>query len=58
VDIVERTGKLAVATALLSALFVIMGVISFSTGFILHSIRALLNSFSEARLPRGIYVDV
>jgi glycosyltransferase involved in cell wall biosynthesis len=56
-DILERTGQLAIGTALLSALFAIMGMISLSTGIILHSVRALLNSFAGARLPGHLYID-
>lgn len=58
VDILERTGRLAVGSAILSAIFAIMGMISLSTGIILHSVRALLTSFAGSRLPGGFYVDV
>jgi glycosyltransferase involved in cell wall biosynthesis len=58
VDILERTGNLAIGSALLSAIFAIMGMISFSTGIILHSVRALLISFAGARLPGSVYVDI
>jgi hypothetical protein len=43
VEIFSRTGQLAVGSALLSVLLSMIGMILFSTGFTLHSIRALLS---------------
>lgn len=41
-EIFRRTSQLAVGTALISVLFSMIGMIMISTGFTLHSIRALL----------------
>jgi hypothetical protein len=45
VEILRTKQTLATGSALLSAIFSIVGVIFFSTGIILHSIRALLINF-------------
>lgn len=43
VEIFSRTSQLAIGTALLSVLLSMIGMILFSTGFTIHSIRALLS---------------
>lgn len=48
VDTFYTTQKLAVGSAVLSALFVIIGTVSFSTGIILHSLRAMVNNMLSA----------
>jgi hypothetical protein len=48
VDTFYTTQKLAVGSAVLSALFVIVGTVSFSTGIILHSIRAMVKNMLSA----------
>jgi len=51
VEIFSRSGQLAVGSALLSLFLSLVGTIMISTGFILHSIRALLiDIFSTKRL--------
>ena len=47
-DIFYTTQKLAIGTAVLSILFVIIGTVSFSTGIILHSIRAMVKNLLSA----------
>jgi len=42
VDIYRRTSTLAVGYAMISVLLVVVGMVGFSTGFILHSLRNLL----------------
>lgn len=53
VDIFRRVGELAVGYAMVSVLFSVVGMVSFSTGIILHSMRLLLNdkfrSFQTSR---------
>jgi glycosyltransferase involved in cell wall biosynthesis len=47
VDLYERTNELAVGYALVTLLLIIVGTIGFSSGVILHSIRALLISLRQ-----------
>lgn len=49
VDIYSRSRVLAVGYAMLSVLLTIIGMLLFSTGIILHSIRALLMEFMKPR---------
>ena len=49
VDIFRRTSQLAVGYALISVLFSMIGMIMISTGFTLHSIRALLLDLLKKR---------
>lgn len=47
-DTFYTTQKLAVGSAVLSILFVIIGTVAFSTGIILHSIRSMLKNILSA----------
>ena len=47
-DIFYTYQRLAIGTAVLSVLFVIIGTVSFSTGIILHSIRAMVKNLLSA----------
>jgi glycosyltransferase involved in cell wall biosynthesis len=47
-DIFYTSQKLAIGSAVLSVLFVIIGAVSFSTGIILHSIRAMVKNLLSA----------
>jgi glycosyltransferase involved in cell wall biosynthesis len=47
-DIFYTTQRLAIGSAVLSVLFVIIGMVSLSTGIILHSIRAMLKNILSA----------
>lgn len=55
VDIFSRVGELAVGYAMISVMASILGMVSFSTGIILHSVRALLIDELKIfeRIPRN-----
>jgi hypothetical protein len=53
VDIYRDTQQLAVGYAMISVLMSVMGMIGFSMGVILHSVRGLLIEFLATRLSNG-----
>ena len=52
-DTFYATQKLAIGSAVLSILFVIIGSVSFSTGILLHSIRSMLKNILSALDDQG-----